>query len=250
MANIKKLLDFRENIISAIDVLIKLDNAHYPLPELGHLQNILAELKNNCQPEDVIADIVSDNDYLQHKNLYTIPLQALFKCDFGVGCALVNGVEYDWWDGLNDRLESQGYDENGIKEYTKIADNITFFVKGCLHGLKRDLICIGVIDDCERNSILPDVNQQCVGHEAGDDSTPNKDDILLRSIFGEHLSDFMKEALVCKKGSDVAGLVNWYVREYKLKKSKILNKPLREALNRKGIDTASKATWNNIIRNK
>lgn len=75
-------------------------------------------------------------------------------------------------------------------------------------------------------------------------------DIFLRSIFGEHLNDFLNEAKKLKKGSDVARLVNSYVREFRLEKSENLNKRLWEALKEKGINTASKSTWNNIIKNK
>lgn len=77
-------------------------------------------------------------------------------------------------------------------------------------------------------------------------------DIILRDIFGEHLCQFIKEARICKRGSDVARLVNWYVREYHLKPntSNAFNKPLWEALQKKGIETASISTWNNIVKIK
>lgn len=75
-------------------------------------------------------------------------------------------------------------------------------------------------------------------------------DIFLRGLFGKHLDDFLRDAGKQTKGSDVARLVNSYVREFKLEKSEILNKRLREALKKKGILTASRATWNNIIENK
>ena len=76
--------------------------------------------------------------------------------------------------------------------------------------------------------------------------------IILRDIFGEHLCQFMKEARTCKRGSDVARLVNWYIREYHLKSNtaNAFNKPLWEALRKKGIDTASISTWNNTIKIK
>lgn len=144
MANIKKLLDFRDRITDAINVLIRLDNEHYPLPTLGHLQNMSAELEKDCQPADVIVDIVSDNDYLQHDDLYVTLLQPLFKCDFGAGCAIVDGMKYDWWDGLNGKLERQGCSVNEIKEYTEITDRITSLVRDSLRALKRDLGSIGI----------------------------------------------------------------------------------------------------------
>lgn len=75
-------------------------------------------------------------------------------------------------------------------------------------------------------------------------------DIFLRGLFGKHLDDFLRDAGKQTKGSDVARLVNSYVREFRLEKSEILNKRLREALKKKNILTASRATWNNIIENK
>lgn len=85
-------------------------------------------------------------------------------------------------------------------------------------------------------------------HENSTDA--DESEITLRSIFGEHLNQFLKEARACKKGSDVARLVHWYVREYRLKPDKTngFNKPLWEALQKKGIETASISTWNNTIR--
>lgn len=75
-------------------------------------------------------------------------------------------------------------------------------------------------------------------------------DIFLRGLFGKHLDDFLRDAGKQTKGSDVARLVNSYVSEFRLEKSEILNKRLREALKKKNILTASRATWNNIIENK
>lgn len=144
MANIKKLIEFRDKITNVVNVLIRLDNIYYPLPELETIQDTLTELEKDCQPADVIIDIVADNDYLQHKNLYVIPMQPLFKCEFGIGCAIVDGVKYDWWDGLNDRLERQGHSEKEIEEYTETTNRITSFVRDSLRGLKKDMYSIGI----------------------------------------------------------------------------------------------------------
>lgn len=249
MANIKKLIEFRDKITNAINVLIRLDSEYYALPELGTLQDTLTELEKDCQPADVIIDIVADNDYLQYKNLYAIHLQPLFKCSFGVGCAIVDGVKYDWWDGLNNRLECQGYNENEIMEYTEVTNKITSFARKSLRGLKKDLESVGLIVDCSGDIGFPD-NEECAKGEGGNGL--DADDMLLRRIFRKHLTDFLSEARKCKKGSDVARLVNWYVREYNLRenleKKGDLNKPLWEALQTKGIETASISTWNNTIK--
>ena len=249
MVNIKKLIEFRDKITNAINVLIRLDSEYYALPELKTLQGTLTELEKNCQPADVIIDIVADNDYLQHRDLYVIPLQPLFKCSFGVGCAIVDGVKYDWWDGLNNRLECQGYNENEIMEYTEVTNKITSFVRESLRGLKKDLESVGLIVDCLGDIGCPD-NEECAKGEGGNNL--DADDMLLRRIFGKHLTDFLSEARKYKKGSDVARLVNWYVREYNLRenleKEGDLNKPLWKALQTKGIETASISTWNNTIK--
>lgn len=226
-----------------------MDNIYYPLPELGTLQDTLTELEKDCQPADVIIDIVADNDYLQHKNLYVIPMQPLFECEFGIGCAIVDGVKYDWWDGLNDRLERQGHSEKEIEEYAEATNRITSFVRESLRGLKKDLESVGLIVDCSGDIGCPD-NEECAKGEGGNDL--DADDMLLRRIFRKHLTDFLSEARKYKKGSEVARLVNWYVREYNLRgnleKGGDLNKPLWEALKTKGIETASISTWNNTIK--
>ncbi len=98
----------------------------------------------------------------------------------------------------------------------------------------------------EKESVMKEPDEVKVSGKPDLDET----DIFLRSIFGEHLNDFLNEAKKLKKGSDVARLVNSYVREFRLEKSENLNKRLWEALNKKGILTASKSTWNNIIENK
>lgn len=97
---------------------------------------------------------------------------------------------------------------------------------------------------------IPVEETACPKQENGNNDTLDEHDILLRDIFGEHLTKFLDEARALGTGSDVARLVNWYVREYKLEKSERLNSPLRKALSSKGIETASKATWNNIICNR
>ena len=145
MANIKKLIEFRDKITNVVNVLIRLDNIHYPLPELETIQDTLTELEKDCQPADVIIDIVADNDYLQHRDLYVFPLQSLFKCSFGVGCAIVDGVKYDWWDGLNNRLERQGHSGKEIEKYVEATNRITSFVRDALRGLKEDMCSIGVL---------------------------------------------------------------------------------------------------------
>ena len=90
-------------------MLIRLDNCHFPIPDITVLKQYLTEIENDCQPADIIADIVQNDNYLQNKDLYLLPLGGLFECDFGIGVISCNNVVYDFWDKLNERLEKEGF---------------------------------------------------------------------------------------------------------------------------------------------
>lgn len=79
------------------------------------------------------------------------------------------------------------------------------------------------------------------------DMTAN--DLLLRTFFGKHLNDFLKEAQTCKNGTEVARLVNWYINEYKLDTGRTYRKkPLHDALLEKGVIRIKQSAWNNAIK--
>ena len=126
------------------------------------------------------------------------------------------------------------------------------YIKGHIPGSSVDGVMAKV--EQEKKKHTPVMGLDLPGNvvEGKQSSSNNGSDILLRGIFGEHLTDFLSEAIQCKKGSDVARLVNWYVRKYNLRenlgKKGDLNKPLWEALQTKGIETASISTWNNTIK--
>lgn len=111
---------------------------------------------------------------------------------------------------------------------------------------------MGLLKDKHLSSGKESITEEPDEFKANEKPELDEADIFLRSIFGEHLNDFLNEAKTLKKGSDVARLVNWYVREYNLRKNfwkkGDLNKPLWNALRTKGIETASISTWNNTIK--
>lgn len=74
-------------------------------------------------------------------------------------------------------------------------------------------------------------------------------DLLLRTFFGNHLTDFLKEARACKDGTAVARLVNWYINEYGLDNGgQYRKKPLHDALLAKGVIKIKQSAWNNAIK--
>lgn len=75
------------------------------------------------------------------------------------------------------------------------------------------------------------------------------DDLLLRIFFGDHLTDFFREAPKCKDGTKVARLVNWYINEYNLDTDRTYRKkPLHDALFAKGIIKIGVNGWNKAIK--
>lgn len=100
--------------------------------------------------------------------------------------------------------------------------------------------------------ILTQINQQQKNEanpslENGNSITA--DDLLLRTFFGKHLNDFLKEAPKCKNGTAVALLVNWYINEYDLDKgNKNRGKPLHDVLFAKGIIKIGVNGWNKAIK--
>ena len=144
MANIRVLIKFRDKLTEVINVLIRLDNCHSPIPDITVLKQYLTEIENDCQPADIIADIVQNDNYLQNKDLYLLPLGGLFECDFGIGVISCNNVVYDFWDKLNERLEKEGFKECDIVKYTNLIQRIIYSIKDCLSGLKSDFVHINI----------------------------------------------------------------------------------------------------------
>lgn len=110
---------------------------------------------------------------------------------------------------------------------------------------------MGLLKDKHLSSGKESVTEEPDSVMANDEQLElDETDIFLRGLFGKHLDDFLREAGKQKKGSDVARLVKWYVREYKLKldNSCSLGKPLWEALNSKGIISIQISAWNNAIK--
>ncbi len=74
-------------------------------------------------------------------------------------------------------------------------------------------------------------------------------DLLLRTFFGNHLTGFLKEAQICKDGTAVARLVNWYINEYGLDNGgQYRKKPLHDVLFAKGIIKIGVNGWNKAIK--
>ena len=126
--------------------------------------------------------------------------------------------------------QSQEYEESG----------------DCLREVRRDTESVGLAANCINNTD----DGQCGKDDEEGDLTA--DDILLRTIFGKHLPNFLKEAKLAKTGTGVARIVNNYVREYDLKKNLAktgdLNKPLWQALSSKGIIKIKNSAWNSAIK--
>ena len=160
MANVKALIKFRDILTEVINVLIRLDNYHFPTPSIVALKKYLTDIETYCQPADIIADIVQNDNYLQNKKIYLLPLEGLFKCDFGIGVISCNNVVYDFWDGLNERLEKDGFKDCDIVEYTNLVQRIIYSIEDCLSGLKSDFSHIGIIekptDEGLSSVVLPD----------------------------------------------------------------------------------------------
>lgn len=228
MANIEKLINFRDRISDAVNVLIRLDSEHYPLPELETIQDTLTELEKDCQPADVIIDIVADTDYLQHKNLYVIPMQPLFKCEFGIGCAIVDGVKYDWWNGLNDRLERQGYSEKEIEEYTEVTNRITSFVRDSLRGLKESMYSIGIL-------VVP-ANQSKPNHNTNIGFDKNILDRVYDECNGKLWQSIEKEKFVSML---VSGNINLKIKSGNKQRVLTLLGRIRLAI----VDGTAKSAW-------
>lgn len=76
----------------------------------------------------------------------------------------------------------------------------------------------------------------------------NSDDYLLKEIFGEYLEEFIELAKQQKKGTEVANIVNSFVKDGKIKKSKLLFEPLRNSLFNKRIINIKSSTWNGAIK--
>lgn len=128
----------------AVNVLARLDNKHFPLPNYEELQIIYDNLNEYCHPEDVIADILSDDNYREHENLYLQPISNLLECDAFTGAVKADGIVMDFWEGLCERLSDEGMSDNDVHTYLNKVNEITAFLRNSLRGLKSDLGSIGV----------------------------------------------------------------------------------------------------------
>lgn len=113
--------------------------------------------------------------------------------------------------------------------------------------------CYGYLQ-MRRQEDMAEVEEQAkskpdAGENEQQDESVSPDDLVLRTLFGKHLDQFLKEARTCKNGTDVARLVNSYIREYKLdEEHRYRTKPLHDALFNIGIIRIKSSAWNNAIQ--
>lgn len=113
--------------------------------------------------------------------------------------------------------------------------------------------CYGYLQSRRQEDTTAEEKQSSSEPDAGEneqqEESVSPDDLVLRTLFGKHLDQFLKEARTCKNGTDVARLVNSYIREYKLDEEHwYRTKPLHDALFNKGIIRIKSSAWNNAIQ--
>lgn len=107
-----------------------------PLPSMEHLQSIKDRLLE-IHPADVTAKLAWE-DKVESKRRFIIDgLQGFLNIDAGICAVLIDGVEYDYWDGMNDKLAV--LDKAEVEAYTNLIVAISNIIHDSTNGMRNDI---------------------------------------------------------------------------------------------------------------
>lgn len=136
MNPLEYIQQYTKPLSEAANMLRQLASPLMPLPGMEHLQSIKERLLE-IHPADVTAKLAWE-DKVESKRRFIIDgLQGFLNIDAGVGVVLIDGVEYDYWDGMNDKLAM--LDKAEVEAYTNLIVAISNIIHDSTNGMRHDI---------------------------------------------------------------------------------------------------------------
>lgn len=136
MNPLEYIQQYTKPLSEAANMLRQLASPLMPLPSMEHLQSIKDRLLK-IHPADITAKLAWE-DKVESKRRFIIDgLQGFLNIDAGVGAVLIDGVEYDYWDGMNDKLAM--LDKAEVEAYTNLIVAISNIIHDSTNGMRTDI---------------------------------------------------------------------------------------------------------------
>lgn len=136
MNPLEYIQQYTKPLSEAANMLRQLASPLMPLPGMEHLLSIKDRLLE-IHPADVTAKLAWE-DKVESKRRFIIDgLQGFLNIDAGVGAVLIDGVEYDYWDGMNDKLAM--LDKAEVEAYTNLIVAISNIIHDSTNGMRHDI---------------------------------------------------------------------------------------------------------------
>lgn len=228
-----------------------------PLPSMEHLQSIKDRLLE-IHPADVTAKLAWE-DKVESKRRFIIDgLQGFLNIDAGIGAVLIDGVEYDYWDGMNDKLAV--LDKAEVEAYTNLIVAISNIIHDSTNGMRNDInYLFNEIVFEDRNMLASNPDAHRVDDSLNLPSDFNSNNIgrpkgrPIKSILGKLNGNkeerqatlkLLHKLIVGKRGRDVALIILGAIRANKM------SKPTFSQLQEEFGDIGNVSGYNRYIRER
>lgn len=135
--DIKIIGNFRFAIEDAINMIARLGGNSYALPSVEELDAMIQRLESTS-PFDVIASILADNDYMNHKQKYLGAFGGVLDCEAFIGDIKADGRVEHYWDGLTEKLDASPNIDRIM--YLAKIEKVNCLVQENIRGMKADLL--------------------------------------------------------------------------------------------------------------
>lgn len=254
-------------------VLKQLGQANHPLPSLEALENMKDKLLL-IHPADVTVKLAWEDGVETKRRFIIDGLKGFVDIDAGIGAVMIDGVEYEYWDGMNKKLAALDKDKDEVKAYTNLVVAISYIVHDSTNGMRKDINYLFNDKIFEDRNVLADTTD--VPHDEVAElkkRTPNgRPKGKARDIRSKLIGDDKERAatltkLHClidgKRGRDVALTIIGCIKANKIYKPTYAqvrdefgdigdksgyNKYIREGMPRDGIGIFTDAEINDIAK--
>ena len=136
MNPLEYIQQYTKQIGEAAIVLKQLGQVKHPLPNLESLD----EIKRNLlliHPADITAKLAWEDNVESKRKFIIDSLRGFLEIDAGVGAVMIDGVEYDYWDGMNEKLAA--LDKAEVEAYTNLIVGISNIIHDSTNGMRNDI---------------------------------------------------------------------------------------------------------------
>lgn len=257
MNPLEYIQQYTKPLSEAANMLRQLASPLMPLPSMEHLQSIKDRLLE-IHPADVTAKLAWE-DKVESKRRFIIDgLQGFLNIDAGIGAVLIDGVEYDYWDGMNDKLAV--LDKAEVEAYTNLIVAISNIIHDSTNGMRNDInYLFNEIVFEDRNMLASNPDAHRVDDSLNLPSDFNSNNIgrpkgrPIKSILGKLNGNkeerqatlkLLHKLIVGKRGRDVALIILGAIRANKM------SKPTFSQLQEEFGDIGNVSGYNRYIRER